>query len=131
MEFSLHIRMSEENTLKTDFKRKQSGKKHMRQTERPEAFDQRHLNIHGSNWLWKSGAAPGQIFKNHKHKSSELSILEICHHSADLCPCALTLHILAPFEDISGHNPRLWEQTPFWGMRVQSGPYIGMEGTTK
>lgn len=119
MAFSLHIRMSEENTLKTDFKRKQSRKKHMRQIERLEAFDQRHLNIHGSNWLWKRSAAPRQIFKKHQSKSSEWSISEISHHSADLCLCALILHILAHLEDISGQNPRLQEQTfEEWGFRV-------------
>lgn len=96
----------------------------MRQIERLEAFDQKHLNIHGSNWLWKSSAAPRQIFKKHKPKPSEWSISEMCHHSAEgLCPCALTLHILAHFEDLSSHNPRLWEQSPFWRMRVQSGPW--------
>lgn len=103
----------------------------MRQLLRPEAFDQRHLNIHSSNWLWKRSAASRQIFKKHKPKLSEQSISEICYHSADLCVCALTLHILAHFEDISGQNPRLQEQTPFWGMRVQSGPYIRMEETTE
>lgn len=61
-----------------------------------------------------------KIFKKHKPKSSEQSISEICHQSADLRLCALMLHILAHLEDASGKNPRLQEQTPFWewGFRV-------------
>lgn len=129
MIFSLHIRMSEENTLKTDFKRKQSGKKHMRQTERLEAFDQRHLNIHGSKWLWKRSATPRQVFKNTNPSQVKMYFRDQSPLSRSLCLCTVTAYSDTLWR-LKRSEPKT-ARADFWGMRVQSGPYIGMEETTK
>lgn len=86
----------------------------MRQLRRSKAFDQRHPNIHHSISVWRGSAASRQIFKTHKPKSSDQN-----SHKGPVTtqPTSGSVHLYFIFshtlKDVSGHNQRLQERTPF------------------